>query len=124
MTLIGSRVATWRSPIWREFQSLFSWMTLIGELAAGEQVEADLVSILVFLDDAHRLLDAWPRHFSPKRFQSLFSWMTLIGHPPTTRTAPAVLVFQSLFSWMTLIGSLSMSNIDPRGSSFNPCFLG
>ena len=54
MTLIGRLCMSAEGSGTNEFQSLFSWMTLIGRRpvdASGEQCD---VSILVFLDDAHR----------------------------------------------------------------------
>jgi len=56
MTLIGDIGPEGPSPL-KRFQSLFSWMTLIGTQAAG----------------AHEVVNV--------KFQSLFSWMTLIGDP-------------------------------------------
>ena len=105
------------------FQSLFSWMTLIGSLRTNNCERPVYVSILVFLDDAHR-----PDHGSPGtddswRFQSLFSWMTLIGAGfSAQKKAPEK--FQSLFSWMTLIGVATCRGMYTDGWSFNPCFLG
>ena len=132
-----------------------------------------MVSILVFLDDAHRLsasgaatlagLMAFQSLFSwmtligaarmrayrrtPKGFQSLFSWMTLIGGQKEG-TQGARNRFQSLFSWMTLIGQARNERLwetdwvsilvflddahrprarmclPSRSARFNPCFLG
>ena len=111
------------------FQSLFSWMTLIGTCPA-RAIAGFQVSILVFLDDAHRPLptartrtlavsilvfldDAHRHRVHPSRcvlcmFQSLFSWMTLIGLTPSHEVIHAAR-FQSLFSWMTLIGTAPSS---------------
>ena len=79
-------------------------MTLIGEILACCQRRMNQVSILVFLDDAHR-----PRFWAAlgryvTAFQSLFSWMTLIGVIIDEASALEPEMFQSLFSWMTLIG--------------------
>ena len=89
MTLIGI-AALWRTTRGSyKFQSLFSWMTLIGRLSGY----------------------VTPQKGAGSWFQSLFSWMTLIGQlPPDLAELPAE-GFQSLFSWMTLIGSRS-----PAGS--------
>jgi len=57
MTLIGLTTSNRRHCAYSTFQSLFSWMTLIG---------------------------AAPMAVMPRptyMFQSLFSWMTLIGEP-------------------------------------------
>ena len=55
MTLIGFFLSIYLGPEtgWL-FQSLFSWMTLIGEVEP-RPLGSPKVSILVFLDDAHRL---------------------------------------------------------------------
>ena len=55
-------------------------MTLIGLMASKLGiVAASAVSILVFLDDAHRQLGSDCTVELDQWFQSLFSWMTLIG---------------------------------------------
>jgi len=61
------------------FQSLFSWMTLIGGALVSFGGRRSEVSILVFLDDAHRLETCSRLGRRENGFQSLFSWMTLIG---------------------------------------------
>jgi len=131
------------------FQSLFSWMTLIGEIPISYRDARRHVSILVFLDDAHRPQIAWMLQYETARvsilvflddahrrshvihsfplgeaFQSLFSWMTLIGTLGLKDGEDTWEMFQSLFSWMTLIGAAVCSSAPWEKRCFNPCFLG
>ena len=72
MTLIGD-VDTLRR--WLEnyqFQSLFSWMTLIGLEGISRGPTPEEVSILVFLDDAHRHLRSNRMPWSPSSFNPCF----------------------------------------------------
>ena len=81
------------------FQSLFSWMTLIGMRAHELVAMLEWVSILVFLDDAHR-----PRAASLLR----------IRHGEVS-----ILVFLDDAHRPSMPASGTIT-----GSCFNPCFLG
>ena len=82
----------------RRFQSLFSWMTLIGTMPSEEQDARTQVSILVFLDDAHRQ-----------------STLVIVG----LAIGVSILVF---------LDDAHRRGVQADGShvesSFNPCFLG
>jgi len=77
-------------------------MTLIDDWELAPMDSEDEVSILVFLDDAHRRSWSATARRSDRWFQSLFSWMTLIDVVVLDDWG-LLEVFQSLFSWMTLI---------------------
>jgi len=74
-------------------------MTLIDAVFPRADLVGAAVSILVFLDDAHRHFDA-------------------------PAVSPRAFVFQSLFSWMTLIDVRDQHADVGDVSGFNPCFLG
>ena len=122
MTLIGDLAAVGYDA-GEVFQSLFSWMTLIGGCLPDFLPGDGAVSILVFLDDAHRhgVLDR-------RRVLQRVSILVFLDDAHRQRWRWLIwytfMVFQSLFSWMTLIGLRAAWVPCTRLRGFNPCFLG
>ena len=99
-------------------------MTLIGATAGHKVLRPGRVSILVFLDDAHRQLGSDCTVELDQGFQSLFSWMTLIGVMLSVLGMPvdgvSILVFLD-----DAHRRLGLFQVRDSGSRcFNPCFLG
>ncbi len=122
MTLIGISAAL-ASPASAMFQSLFSWMTLIGPARSARRPGGRGVSILVFLDDAHRqCVEVVARVRGPRVSILVFLDDAHRRHAPDRALRRST--FQSLFSWMTLIGPAPRRVPGRADHGFNPCFLG
>ena len=83
---------------WPRFRSLFSWITLLGNIRDIEIV-------------------------AKNRFRSLFSWITLLGIEDEIGISGRI-EFRSLFSWITLLGSPRLFGSARRARRFDPCFRG
>ncbi len=85
------------------FQSLFLWMTLVGQSHPDALVIIFDVSILVLVDDARGHFEA-----AYDELLSRVSILVLVDDARGQRYSPAQLAgltgFQSLFLWMTLVG--------------------
>ena len=85
-------------------------------------VEGGRVSILVLVDEGHRLGFAAAGGGVFSLFQSLFSWMKVIGILTGSLTSCRVLEFQSLFSWMKVIGPADHSYLTNGALGFQSLF--
>ena len=86
------------------FRSLFSWKQHIGRHDGDLGRVAQLVSILVLLEAAHRLDEADHLRLAQVVFRSLFSWKQHIGDADGRRVRHFLFAFRSLFSWKQHIG--------------------
>src|SRR4051794_19589397 len=76
-----------KSAIW--FQSLFSWMSVLGSGDVPGRGHPYEVSILVLVDVGPRLRGFYQGGLPPgPEFQSLFSWMSVLGRG-SARARPA-----------------------------------
>ena len=129
------------------FQSLLSWISLLGFGGPPAPEPCLDVSILVVLDQSARPalgIEIW-RY--PSGFQSLLSWISLLGRWSACMP-PASFEFQSLLSWISLLGhrrdgrrchrggvsilvvldqsarQAGLVDVTVAGEGFNPCCLG
>ena len=79
ISVIGTAIRHRDMRYSRVFQSLFSWISVIGRARGVGRLEPKRVSILVFMDLGHRHDFATPWRLD-RGFQSLFSWISVIGH--------------------------------------------
>ena len=105
------------------FQSLLSWISLIGIVAANRFADEWSVSILVVVDQPHR-----PEVESEVRrqlaaFQSLLSWISLIGARPGVRRIAGGPCFNPCCRGSALSARKARTRRSPR-SCFNPCCRG
>ena len=105
------------------FQSLLSWISVIGKEYDARRYRADPVSILVVLDLGH-----WPDHSSRSTERCRCFNPCCLGSRslaiPDRRFDWAAWLFQSLLSWISVIGNRSWSSMRKSNRGFNPCCLG
>ena len=105
------------------FQSLLSWISLIGPHHPSRQVHGHHVSILVVVDQPHRLLALSTVLAAEIGFQSLLSWISLIGARASVSSPRASSRFNPCCRGSA--SSASSAWISRRSSEcFNPCCRG
>ena len=83
----------------KQFQSLLLWMTVVDTIRTRFTLRAEIVSILVVVDDGRR------------RYTSRATVSGAVG-------------FQSLLLWMTVVDRGGFHDLQPLSPRFNPCCCG